>query len=257
MRLKFQAGLTLFVVLSLVTLGNGKTLAGEPSSPTAARAKDATAQRPTAKSPRRQSPFAEVKDDPKLPRVLLIGDSISIGYTIPLRKLLAGQANVHRIPTNGGPTTRGLQQIDQWLGDGKWDVIHFNWGLHDLKHADPKGQLVAADKDKQQVPIDQYEQNLRQLVKRLKKTGAKLVWCSTTPVPEGAAGRVVGDAARYNVVAQRVMKQVGIPIDDLYTLCKPRLQEIQRPANVHFTPDGSQVLAEQAAKMILKAIETK
>ena len=53
------------------------------------------------------------------------------------------------------------------------------------------------------------------------------------------------------------MKQAGIPIADLYALCKPRLLEIQRPANVHFTPDGSQVLAEQAAKMILKAIETK
>jgi hypothetical protein len=257
MSMKFQAGLTLFVVLNLVTLGSSEALTGEPSSPTAARNKDAAAHRPTAKSPRRQSPFAEVKDDPKLPRVLLIGDSISIGYTIPLRKLLAGQANVHRIPTNGGPTTRGLQQIDQWLGDGKWDVIHFNWGLHDLKHADPKGRLVNVDKGKQQVPIDQYEQNLRQLVKRLKKTGAKLVWCSTTPVPEGAAGRVVGDAARYNAVALRVMKQAGIPTDDLYALCKPQLQEIQRSANVHFTPSGSQILAEQAAKVILKAIETK
>ena len=117
--------------------------------------------------------------------------------------------------------------------------------------------MVNVDKGKQQVPIDQYEQNLRQLVKRLKKTGAKLVWCSTTPVPEGAAGRVVGDAARYNAVALRVMKQAGIPTDDLYALCKPQLQEIQRSANVHFTPSGSQILAEQAAKVILKAIETK
>ncbi len=257
MALKSNNWPALLVALSFFALGSSEAHTGEPSSSTAARKKDAGAQRPTAKSPRRQSPFAEVTDNPKLPRVLLIGDSISIGYTIPLRKLLAGQANVHRIPTNGGPTTRGLQQIDQWLGDGKWDVIHFNWGLHDLKHADPKGRLVNVDKGKQQVPIDQYEQNLRQLVKRLKKTGAKLVWCSTTPVPEGAAGRVVGDAARYNAVAQRVMKQAGIPIDDLYALCKPRLLEIQRPANVHFTPDGSQVLAEQAAKMILKAIETK
>ena len=48
--------------------------------------------------------FAPVTDDPKLPRVLLIGDSISIGYTIPVRKLLEGKANVHRIWENGGPT---------------------------------------------------------------------------------------------------------------------------------------------------------
>ena len=77
--------------------------------------------------------FETVKDDPTLPRVLLIGDSISIGYTPATRKLLAGKANVHRIPTNGGPTDNGTKNIKQWLGDGKWDVIHFNFGLHDIK----------------------------------------------------------------------------------------------------------------------------
>jgi hypothetical protein len=66
-----------------------------------------------------------------LPRVLLIGDSISMGYTLDVRELLKGKANVHRIPTNGGPTTNGLKNIKAWLGDSKWDVIHFNWGLHD------------------------------------------------------------------------------------------------------------------------------
>ena len=57
-----------------------------------------------------------IEDDPALPRVLLIGDSISIGYTLPVRKLLEGKANVHRPLTNCGPTTRGLEQIDAWLG---------------------------------------------------------------------------------------------------------------------------------------------
>ena len=86
-----------------------------------------------------------VEDKEGLPRVLLIGDSISIGYTVPVRKLLEGKVNVHRPLTNCGPTTRGLQGIDQWLGDGKWDVIHFNWGLHDLKRMkDGKLDSVAA-----------------------------------------------------------------------------------------------------------------
>jgi hypothetical protein len=251
---KFQYWMGLLVVLSFVSLGNGEVAAGEPSSAAAARSKDAAGQPPRAKP---QSPFAEVDDDPDLPRVLLIGDSISIAYTIPLRKMLAGKANVHRIPTNGGPTTRGLELIDQWLGNTPWDVIHFNWGLHDLKYIDPKGRLVAVDKGKQQVPIDQYERNLRQLVKRLKATGAKLIWCSTTPVPVGAAGRVVGDAARYNAVAKRVMSQAGIPIDDLYHLSKPQLSDIQRSANVHFKPAGSEILAKQAAQVILKVLGTK
>src|SRR2546430_2696439 len=90
------------------------------------------AQQRAAKKP--DAAMAEITDDPKLPRVLLIGDSISIGYTIPTRELLKGKANLHRIPANGGSTKDGLANIDKWLGTGKWDVIHFNWGLHDLKH---------------------------------------------------------------------------------------------------------------------------
>ena len=65
-----------------------------------------------------------VQDDPKLPRVLLIGDSVSRGYTQATRKVLAGKANVHRAPANCGPTASGIKNIEVWLGDGKWDVIH-------------------------------------------------------------------------------------------------------------------------------------
>lgn len=191
-------------------------------------------------------------DEPDLPRVLLIGDSISIGYTVPVQELLRGKANVHRIPVNGGPTTRGLADIDEWLGDGHWDVIHFNWGLHDLKYINDKGELVDVDQGKPQVPIDEYEKNLRKLVGRLQQTGARLIWRSTTPVPEGAKGRIVGDAAKYNAVAAKIMKGEGISIDDQYTFCMPRLDKIQRQANVHFTPEGSQELAEQ----VVAAIET-
>jgi hypothetical protein len=57
------------------------------------------------------SPFDPVTDDPRLPRVLLIGDSISIGYTLPVRRLLEGKANVHRIPVNGAYSANGLAHI--------------------------------------------------------------------------------------------------------------------------------------------------
>jgi len=204
------------------------------------------AQQPKPRKRRAPNPaFAPVKDDPALPRVLLIGDSISIGYTLPVREALAGKANVHRIPTNGGPTLRGLESLDRWLGDTKWDVIHFNWGLHDL--VDFNG--------KQQVPIEQYEKNLAELVRRLKKTGAKLIWCSTTPVPEGCSPpRENKDVLAYNAVAAEMMHSEGIAIDDLYGFALPRLKEIQRPRNVHFTPRGSKVLAGQVAASILKEL---
>lgn len=202
-------------------------------------------------------PMAKVVDDPQLPRVLLIGDSISIGYTVPTRKLLRGKANVHRPLTNCGPTTKGLKEIDSWLGEGKWDVIHFNWGLHDLKYMGPKGQNLAEPKDptsKPQVPLDEYEANLDKLVQRLKKTGAKLIWRNTTPVPPGAKGRVVGDAAKYNAAAARVMKKHNIPIQDLFTFSKQRMDKIMRKANVHFTPQGSEALAAEVARVIQESL---
>ncbi len=202
---------------------------------------------------KRPQPLAEIEDTPGLPRVLLIGDSISIGYTLDVRELLDGVANVHRPPTNCGPTTKGLEQIDAWLGDGKWDVIHFNWGLHDLKYVKPGSDGladVAAEGSRQQVPLQEYQANLERLVERLKQTGAKLIWRTTTPVPEGADGRVPGDAARYNAAALEIVQRHGIAIDDMYAYSMPRLKEIQRPANVHFSPAGSRFLAEHVAEAI-------
>lgn len=196
--------------------------------------------------------FAPIEDVPGLPRVLLIGDSISIGYTLPVRELLKGKANVHRIPVNGGPTIRGVQSIDQWLGDSKWDVIHFNFGLHDLRQMDNKGDANA--QDRRQVSPADYEKNLDQLVTRLKKTNAKLIWATTTPVPEGANARVPGDEVTYNAVALKVMQKHGITVNDLYEFAKPQLAQIQRPKDVHFTPEGSKVLAGQVVRTITAAL---
>src|SRR5262245_16074553 len=69
-----------------------------------------------------------------LPRVLIIGDSISIGYTTDVKVLLEGVADVQHNPGNAAHTWKGLEQLNAWLGDGRWDVIHFNWGLHDLRY---------------------------------------------------------------------------------------------------------------------------
>jgi hypothetical protein len=192
----------------------------------------------------------DVEDVSGLPRVLLIGDSISMGYTVPVRELLKGKANVHRIPANGGPTSNGLEHISEWLGTGKWDVIHFNWGLHDLK---------IGEDGSRQVPLDRYEQNLRELVARLRQTGARLIFASTTPVPEGKVNppRVNADVISYNAAAAKIMQERGIPIDDLYLLAMPQLKTIQLPVNVHYTPEGYASLARQVADSILKELAHK
>ena len=218
------------------------------------------AQQPAAAKRPVNAALAPIQDVAGLPRVLLIGDSISIGYTLPVRAELKGKANVHRPPTNCGPTTTGLKSIDAWLGAQSWDVIHFNWGLHDLKYMGAQDSNLADPTDPQshqQVPPQAYEANLRKLVARLKQTGAKLIWCNTTPVPEGAAGRVVGDADKYNAIAAKIMKENDIVIDDLYAYVLPRKEELMLKTNVHFTKEGYEQLAHEVAQVISNAISKR
>jgi acyl-CoA thioesterase-1 len=208
------------------------------------------AQDPAKPAKATPAAFALVEDQAGLPRVLLIGDSISMGYTQPVRDLLKAKANVHRIPTNGGPTKNGVANIDKWLGKEHWDVIHFNFGIHDLKHM-PDGQ--------RQVEPEDYEKNLRTLVAKLKATGAKLIWATTTPIPEGELNppRTFGKVPEYNEIAQRVMKENGVAIDDLNAAITPHLAEMQNPKDVHYKPEGYATLAKQVAASIETALPPK
>lgn len=260
----------LFLILAFAILCNFNMLS--PASAiqsTDAQKQDSKDKKPAAKKQnknkkkakpkRRVNPaMAVVKDDPKLPRVMLIGDSISIGYTVAVRELLKGKANVHRPLTNCGPTTKGVKEIEKWLGDKKWDVIHFNFGLHDLKYMGPKGQNLADPKlptSKPQVSIEDYEKNLESIVGTLKETKAKLIWRSTTPVPVGCKGRVVGDSKKYNEVALSVMKKHGIEVDDMYEYALEAASKIQRKADVHYTLKGSKFLAEKVVEHVSKHLK--
>lgn len=234
------------LIIGLLTLSPGVLALADAAAPAAKQRPLHPALRP-------------IEDTPGLPRVLLIGDSISIAYTLPVRRELQGVANVHRPPTNCETTVKGLRDIEAWLGDKPWDVIHFNWGLHDLKYMGPQGQNLAdpmAEDSHQNVPMDQYEANLNKLVARLKKTGARLIWRTTTPVIDGARGRVAADVARYNAVAARVMAEHGIPVDDAHAAVVDRATELLRPDKVHFAKEGTQLLAKRAAVAIEAALAT-
>jgi lysophospholipase L1-like esterase len=199
--------------------------------------------------------FARVEDVPGLPRVLILGDSISIGYTLPLRHKLEGKANVHRPAANCGPTTTALKSLDHWLGDGKWNVIHFNHGLHDLKFVDDQGKNTSPEQGHRQVSLEDYEKNLNTIVARLRATGAKLIFATTTPVPPDEPQRKVGDDRAYNEVALKVMRERGVAIDDLYAAVAPEFARLAiRPGNVHFSPEGYDFLATRAAASIETAL---
>ena len=203
------------------------------------------------------------KDDPKLPRYLFIGDSISGNYGRGLREALAGRFNLHHPPTNCGPSGKGRGNIVEWLGGYRkkgrhWDVISFNFGHWD------------AGNDKAT-----YQENLGAVIAELKKTGAKLIWVSTCPVPRGypAAGdldekgkaprRTSGVMQKYlNPWALEVVKRhPEITICDQWQYVKDNEKTIYKSfwagKNVHFGGESADKLGQFLAGHVLKVMKDK
>jgi len=191
------------------------------------------------------SAYDYVVDDPDKPNVLLIGDSISIYYTDTVRRLLAGHANVYRTPMGPGKAETLFASLDDFLQQGTWDVIHFNSGLHDFARTEGNAQDLQA-----------YRNNLKTIIQKLRKTNAKLIWASTTPVPEKAA--VTNDARcrLYNTTAAKLMREEGIPINDLHTATLPDHAKYWTAANnIHFNEAGSAFLGRKVAKAVLPLLD--
>jgi acyl-CoA thioesterase-1 len=192
-----------------------------------------------------------------LPLVLLIGDSISLAYHSDVAKHLAGKAAVARSSDNAESTAVGVIKLDGWIGDTKWDVIHFNWGLWDMFG------WQYADDDRSPA---MYAQRLDALVGRMKKTSAKLIWATTTPVPFKPERTMLKRwnkevviteelEREYQLAALQVMKKHHVQINDLHAVMKPRLKEFQPDDDVHFSPGGSALLADHVAAVISKCLE--
>lgn len=201
-----------------------------------------------------------VKDQPK---VFIYGDSISIGYTEYARASLEGSACVYRLHVNGGSSNDFIAKMESLRSamfqpdleqgwDFEWDLIHFNVGLHDLKYL-YNGKLDKENGTKVS-SLETYENNLRSIIKYLKGSypKAKLIFATTTSVPEGEPGRIAGDAKSYNKVAKKVMKDYkDIVINDLYKFSLPVLDEhAVGPGNVHFKAEGSRLLGIEVAEVI-------
>jgi len=180
-----------------------------------------------------------VEDDPALPRVLLIGDSVSRGYTQAARKALEGKANLHRAPANCGPTKQGIEKLEVWLGQGRWDLIHFNFGIHDRA-----------------TPLEEYRERLGQIMDRLAATGATLVWATTTPIPDTKDGKYAAlSIVERNGAALELAKEKGIAVNDLFAAMTPRLAEYQPAEDVHFKAPGYDFLGATVAAAIMAALE--
>lgn len=204
-------------------------------------------------------------EDPKLARFLIIGDSISMNYDAAARKALEGVVNFHRIDSNGGPTTRGIESMDLWLGDHRkpgfhWDIIQFNHGLHDLRQdRKPDGTFGA-----HAIELPEYKRNLERVIRSLKKTGATLIWCNTTPVPNHSgetSGRRKDEDLIYNQAALEVMKRhPEILINDLNQAVRnsPAFDEWRKGDNVHFKrSEELNVLGDAVATAVKRAIKRR
>ncbi len=190
-------------------------------------------------------------------RVYIIGDSISLGYTPVVAEVLNGRASVTHSPGNAQYSSYGLRNIKTWLGNERFDLIHFNWGCWDRHYLDPAADPLEPsvaqfkrDGVRRTIP-EQYAANLEAIVKILKTTGAKLIWAASTPLRDD--GKLVckpEEVAPYNAVAARVMAAHGIVINDLYACALPELDRLISTDGCHFTADGYRHLGRQVATVI-------
>ena len=197
---------------------------------------------------------------PKEPKILIIGDSISIGYFSKVKESLASKAIVMHNPGNAQHTGTGLEKIKDWVGHEDWDIIQFNWGLWDLCYRHPDSKVYGnRDKIKGTITYDlqTYRQNLEELVSFLKaNTSAKLIFVTTTYVPVNEAGRHSADVEKYNAVAKSVMKKNGVIINDIY---KKSIAIHHKNGlgdkDVHYSKEGYKDLSKLIVPVIEKAIK--
>lgn len=202
--------------------------------------------------------FLIVSFNSKKSRILIIGDSISIGYTPFVKEHFLGKAIVSHNKGNAQHTGTGLVKIQEWLADDHWDVIQFNWGLWDLcyRHPDSK-EYGNRDKinGKPEFSIEKYTSNLDSLVSIIKKNSkAKLIFVTTTYVPKNEPGRYESDVKTYNDVAKVIMKKYGVAINDIYSQSIDIQNTYEKGSkDVHYNKEGYEKLSE----LIIDFIETQ
>ncbi|APW59179.1 GDSL-type esterase/lipase family protein [Paludisphaera borealis] len=207
----------------------------------------------TANAPTRGQ--ADASPGPRLPRVVLVGDSIRLGYAPRVAERLSGKAVVVSSPENGGDSANVLAHLDEWVVRQKPDVVHLNCGLHDLKRAKQDGR--------HQVEINGYIDNLRKIVARIREaTDAALVFADTTPILDerharrgGDFDRIEADVKRYNSAAITAMRDLGVPVHDLHWVVEQGAPETMLgPDGTHYTPAGSDRLSEAVADCVLRQV---
>jgi lysophospholipase L1-like esterase len=149
-------------------------------------------------------------------RVLLLGDSIRMGYEPLVREALAGIAEVVAPAENGRFAKYTLWGVNLWIKElGRPDVVHWNNGLWDIHRESPMTEPLT--------PVDEYLNTLGRIVTEIRRTGAAVIFATTTPVAEGSVGRSNEEIDAYNRAAVSMMTKNQVAVNDLYSLVKADL----------------------------------
>ena len=176
-------------------------------------------------------------------RLLLLGDSIRLGYAPLVKQKLGDSVEVFSFSTNGGDTETTLKNLEKWLKEAKPDVVTFNNGLHDLKF----------DKTSKthQVSIEQYRKNLAMILAKIQKVTPKVLFVNTSPIGDArhaerkaAFDRFDADVVKFNTAAQQVMTDNKVPIFDMYDLIqKTDPEKMLIKDGTHYTNEAKEIQA--------------
>jgi lysophospholipase L1-like esterase len=206
-------------------------------------------------------PASDDLPKPALPKVVLVGDSIRLGYAPTVEKLLAGKAVVVSPKANGGDSANVLKHLDEWVIREQPAVVHFNCGIHDTKKFKDGGRF--------QVPPEQYEANLRKIVERIRKeTKATVLFATTTPILDDRAAKartkadyelLQASVEQYNRIARKVMADLKVPVNDLHALLPDTdtRAKLMSSDGVHFTTEGREVLGKAVASFVLNHLPAR
>ncbi len=188
----------------------------------------------------------------RIKKVFLIGDSIRIGYQPFVEKNLKDIADVLSPEKNCETSVKILQNLENWIDNQKFDIVHINCGLHDIK--------VEKGKDVNLVPIENYIENLKKIFEFLKRKSRVVIWATTTEIDENSHNKVKPfyrfqkDIVKYNQASILVAREYEIPVNDLYNFTVDK-KDMLKKDGVHFTEKGYELLGEKVASFIKKFIE--
>ncbi len=187
--------------------------------------------------------------------LLLIGDSIRMGYDKSVKKTLEGKVNVIFPEENCRFASYVLRNFHEYFGGLKGseiDVIHWNAGLWDC--------LRLFGEEDPHTPIEIYAYYIERICIRIKKLcpNAKVIFATSTAVLSEKMDvnfkRYNEEIEEYNKAAVEVVKKHGFEVNDLYAVSASLPEEAHSDAVHYYTPAGTEAFTEKVLSCVLPAL---